>query len=83
MVVHGWSVPNAPLSYALSFWNVPATPGGGNLSVDSAPASTMLGTNGTVNYSWSDLRSGIRHLGAVSHSDTGGIIGLTLVEVTG
>ncbi len=83
MVVHGWSVPNQPLPYTLNFWDVPATPGGGSLSVDSAPASATIGTTGTIDYSWSGLTGGTEYLGAVSHSDAGGIIGLTLVEVSG
>jgi len=81
MVVHGWSVPSQPLAYSLSFWDVSAT-SGGSLSVDSAPTSAVIGTTGTVDYSWSGLTGGVEYLGAVSHSDTG-IIGLTVVEVTG
>ncbi len=83
LVVHGWSVPNEPLPYTLHFWDVPATPGGGSLSVDSAPASATIGTTGTVDFSWAGLTGGVDYLGAVSHSDAGGIIGLTLVEVAG
>ncbi len=83
MVVHGWSIPNEPLPYTLQFWDVPATPGGGSLSVDSAPASATTGATGTVDVSWSGLTGGVQYLGAVSHSDAGGIIGLTLVDVAG
>ena len=83
MVVHGWSVPNEPLPYTLHFWDVPAAPGGGSLSIDSAPASATVGDTGTVDFSWSGLTAGVGYLGAVSHSDAGGIIGLTLVEVDG
>ena len=82
MVVHGWSVPNQPLPYTLSFWDVSATPGG-SLSVDSAPAAAVIGTTGTVDVSWSGLAAGVRHLGAVSHSDAGGLISFTLVNVDG
>ena len=79
MVVHGWSVPNEPLPYDLQFWAVPLTPGG-SLSVDSAPASATAGTIGTIDYSWGGLASG-DHVGAVSHSDAGGLLALTLIEV--
>lgn len=82
MVVHGWSIPNDPLPYSLSFWDVPLA-SGGSLSVDSAPATAVIGTTGTVDYSWAGLAGGIDYLGAVSHSDGGGIIGLTLVDVSG
>ena len=83
MVVHGWSVPNQPLPYTVNFWSVPATPGGGSLSVDSAPAAATIGTTGTIDFSWSGLTGGEEYVGAVSHSDASGIIGLTIVEVTG
>jgi subtilisin family serine protease len=83
MVVHGWSVPNEPLPYTLHFWDVPAAPGGGSLSIDSAPNSATIGGTGTIGYSWTGLTGGVGYLGAVSHSDAGGIIGLTLVEVDG
>ena len=83
MVVHGWSVPNQPLPYTLNFWSVPAAPGGGSLSVDSAPAAATIGTTGTIDFSWSGLTGGEEYVGAVSHSDASGIIGLTIVEVTG
>ncbi len=81
MVVHGWSVPNAPLPYTLHFWSVPLAAGGGSLNIDSAPASATLGTTGTVNVSWSGLAGGTSYLGAVSHTGDAGLIGLTLVEV--
>lgn len=83
MVVHGWSVPNQPLPYTLQFWDVPAAPGGGSLSVDSSPASATIGAIGTVDYSWAGLTAGVEYVGAVSHSDAAGIIGLTLLEVSG
>ena len=81
MVVHGWSVPNAPLPYTLSFWEVPLAAGTGNLVVDSAPTSATQGSVGTVEVSWSGLASGTTYLGAVSHTGDAGLIGLTLVEV--
>ena len=71
-----------PLAYSLSFWDVAVTPGG-SLSVDSAPASAVIGTTGIVDISWTGLTSGIQYLGAVSHSDGGGIIGVTLINVAG
>lgn len=79
MVVHGWSVPNAPLSYTLNYWEVPLA-SGGSLSVDGAPASAVIGATETVDISWSGLASG-QHLGAVSHTGDAGLTGMTLVEV--
>lgn len=81
MVVHGWSVPNAPLPYTMSFFDIPLTPGGGTLHVDSAPASATVGTVGTIDISWSGLDAGNVYLGAVSHSDASGLMGLTYVQV--
>lgn len=79
MVVHGWSVPNEPLPYTLSYWAVPLA-SGGSLSVDSAPTSATVGASGTIGISWTGAVSGT-HLGAVSHTGDAGLLGLTLVEV--
>jgi hypothetical protein len=68
------------LPYALSSWFVPAATGG-NLTVDSAPASAVTATTGTVNFSWAGLSTGIRYVGAISHSDDTGLIALTVVNV--
>ena len=81
LVVHGWSVPNAPLDYAVDTWSVPLASGGGSLSVDSAPSSAVLGTTGAVDVSWTGLAPGVPHLGAVSHTGDSGLLGLTLVSV--
>ncbi len=80
LYVHGWQTVDASADYTLYTWIVSATPGG-SLSVDSAPASATLGTSGTVDISWTGATAGEWHLGAVSHSDANGLIGLTLVEV--
>ncbi len=82
LVVHGWQVPSQPLAYTVHNWVVPLTPGG-SLVVDSAPTSAVVGATGTVSISWSGLTAGSTYLGAVSHRDATGIIGLTLVDVTG
>ncbi len=80
MVVHGWSVPSAPLPYTLSYWEVPLA-SGGSLSVDAAPASATIGVLGTVDVSWSGLVAGTTYMGAVSHTGDVGLMGFTLVEV--
>ncbi len=81
MVVHGWSVPSAPLPYTLSYWEVPLA-SGGSLSVDSAPASATIGATETVDVSWSGLSAGTSYLGAVSHTGDVGLMGLTLINVS-
>jgi subtilisin family serine protease len=80
MVVHGWSVPNEPLPYTLHYLEVPL-PSGGSLSLDSAPASAVIGETGTVDVSWSGLAAGTEYLGAVSHTGDVGIMGFTFVKV--
>ena len=81
MVVHGWSVPNEPLPYTLSFWAVPLAAGGGSLSIVSAPTAAVLGETATIEVAWTGLTGGTEYLGAVSHTGSSGLMGLTLVEV--
>lgn len=78
--VHGWAAPGGDSDYDLYTWLVSATPGG-NLSIDSAPASASNGATSPVDVSWSGATAGEWHLGAVSHSNGSGLMGLTLVEV--
>lgn len=78
--VHGWLAPGGDSPYDLYTWSVSATPGG-NLSVDSAPASATLGATETIGVSWTGATAGQWHLGAVSHGDAGGIFDVTLVDV--
>ncbi len=80
MVVHGWSVPSDPLPYDLSEWVVSATPGG-PLTIDAAPTEAVAGTVGNITASWTGLTPGLTHLGAISHSDGSGLLGLTLIEI--
>ncbi len=82
--VHGWQTLQEPgagtTPVTLYVWDISATPGG-TLTVDSAPASAVQGDTGTVQASWTGATAGQWYLGAVSHSDADGPIGLTLVEV--
>lgn len=79
LVVHGWSVPSAPLAYAIDTWSVPLATGG-SLMIDNAPSSATLGAVETIDVSWSGLAPG-HYLGAVSHTGDIGLMGLTLVDV--
>jgi subtilisin family serine protease len=81
--VHGWLTPGGDSDYNMWTWEVPLA-SGGSLNVDSAPASATTGVSGTIDISWSGLTSGSItdwYLGAVSHSDSGGLLDLTLVNV--
>jgi subtilisin family serine protease len=80
LVVHGWSVPSAPLAYAIDRWIV-SNATDGSLMIDSAPAAAVTGASGTVEVGWSGLETSQQYLGAVSHSDASGVLALTLVEV--
>jgi subtilisin family serine protease len=82
LVVHGWSVPSAPLAYTLDSWIVSATPGG-SMSVTSAPTSATNGQTATIAVGFPAVPAGTTELGAVSHSDATGIIGLTIIEARG
>lgn len=79
MVVHGWSVPNEPLAFDMFSWVVPLA-SGGNLSVDAAPASAVLGEVGTIDLSWTGAAPGTSY-GLVSHTGPSGLMGFTIVKV--
>ena len=79
LYVHGWAVSNlAGLAFSVQSWMVPLATGG-SLSV-TAPAAAVSGQTASVTASWAGLTPG-SYLGAVSHSDASGILGLTLVAV--
>lgn len=79
VAVHAWESDGPDASYTLFSWDFGADEG--NMTIDSAPASATLGTMGTVDFSWSGLSAGDLYLGAISHSDADGYLGLTLVDV--
>jgi len=78
--VHGWDTNGPSANYEMYSWVISATPGG-NLSIDSAPASAVSGQVEPVDVSWTGATAGQWHLGAVSHTGDSGLMGLTLIEV--
>lgn len=78
--VHGWAAPGGDSPYDMYTWIISATPGG-NMTIDSAPTSAVMGTTETIELSWSGATAGQWHLGAVSHTGDPDILGLTLVNV--
>jgi hypothetical protein len=78
--VHGWQVGVTPVPYTMFSWVISATPGGGNLSITSAPTAATVGGTATVTAAWAGAPAAW-NLGAVSHTGPGGLLGLTLVEV--
>ena len=81
VVVHAFDAVNGVANYTLSQWLFPITDGVGSLTITSSPASAISGTAGTVTAAWTGLTVGTRYLGAVSHSDDVGLLGLTIVGV--
>ena len=79
--VQGWAAPGGDSDYDMYSWIISATPGGGNLSLDSAPTSATLGAVETILVGWTGATDGEWHLGAVSHTGPSGLMGLTLVNV--
>jgi subtilisin family serine protease len=82
LYVHGWQTLGADVGFELRSWDVPATPGTGALTVSEAPTSATLGQVADITATWAGLDAGEEYLGAVSHSDGAGLIGLTLVDIT-
>lgn len=78
--VHGWAAPGGDSPYTLYTWVISATPGG-NLTVVSAPESATIGEVATIEVAWTGATAGQWHLGAVSHTNQDGLMGLTLVNV--
>lgn len=81
LYVHGWQTITDSVQFSVRSWIVPATPGTGALAIDSAPAAAVLGETGSIVASWAGLDPDQSYLGAVSHADGTGPIGLTLVEI--
>jgi hypothetical protein len=79
--VHGWGTDGPDANYTLFSWAFSATPGSSNMTISGAPASATLGDTATLTVDWTGLTAGTKYLGAVSHSDAGGILGLTLIGV--
>ena len=78
--VHGWGTDGPDANYTLFSWAVPAAPGSSNMML-TAPAAATLGATETITVDWTGLDAGTKYLSAVSHSDAGGILDLTLVSV--
>ncbi|MCP3992470.1 MAG: S8 family peptidase [Actinomycetia bacterium] len=79
--IHGWATIGPDSDYDLSTWSVPDT--AGSLSITAAPTAAVIGNIDTIDVAWTGLSAGVEYLGAVAHSDGAGVIGFTLVEVSG
>ena len=81
---HGWSTPGGDSDYDMWSWAIPSSPGGGSLSIVSAPTSGQRHDRHGGSRLERDHRGRHRrlcYLGAVSHTEASGVMGLTLVNV--
>lgn len=79
--VHGWQTDGPDANYTLFDWSFGLDDDRGNMTV-TAPALVTLGAIETITVDWAGLDAGTKYLGAVSHSDAGGLLGLTLVNIS-
>ena len=82
--VHGYNTEGgAPAQFILFDWTDPNVgPDVGNMTV-SGPASATLGQTATLNVGWAGLSTGAgaKQLGAITHEDGAGVVGLTIVNI--
>jgi len=79
--VHGFETQGGAIANGFLFdWTVVDSEG--NMTV-TGPASAVLGETGAVNLEWTGLLTGPgeKQVGAVSHSDANGIVGVTVVNI--
>jgi hypothetical protein len=80
IAVHGWQTDGPDSNYTLFSWAFGLVDDRGNMTV-TAPAAATLGATETVTVDWAGLAADTKYLGAVSHSDGSGLLGLTVVRV--
>jgi len=76
--VHGWQTDGPDANYTLFNWVVDAD--AGNMTA-TGPASATFGATEAVDVAWTGLDTDEKYLGAVSHSDAGGVMDVTVVSV--
>ncbi len=81
LFVHGWNTDGGDVDFTLRAYDVPDLSGTPTLEVDGVPGSVAVGQQETLVASWSDLEADSSYLGALSHFNLGGLIGVTLVEI--
>ncbi|MCK5015094.1 MAG: S8 family serine peptidase, partial [Candidatus Omnitrophica bacterium] len=79
--VHGWGTDGPDANYTLFSWAVPAATGSSNMTISGAPTSATQGSTATLTVNWLGLDDSPRYLGAISHSDAGGLLDMTLIGV--
>ncbi|HJQ78206.1 MAG TPA: S8 family peptidase [Acidimicrobiia bacterium] len=82
LFVHGWQTTGIEVGYSINTWTVPGEMDTGSLQVTAEPEDATANTTGTITVGWSGLDAGAEYVGAVSHHDADGQLGVTLVEVS-
>jgi hypothetical protein len=81
VAVHGWQTDGPDANYTLFDWSFGLVDDRGNMTVN-APATAVLGATETITVDWMGLDPNTKYLGAVSHNDSGGVLGLTLINIS-
>ena len=81
VVVHGWGTDGPDADYTLFSWAIPEAAGSTNMTISGAPTSVLQGDSATLTVDWIGLDAGTKYLGAISHSNAGGLIDMTLIGV--
>ena len=81
VAVHGWQTDGTDANYTLFDWTFGLVDDRGNMVV-TAPGAATLGATETIIVDWTGLDPDTKYLGAVSHSDGSGLLGLTLVNIS-
>ncbi|MGB3737421.1 MAG: hypothetical protein WA964_20875, partial [Ilumatobacter sp.] len=81
LYVHGWQTGGDDVGFTVRAFDVPATPDTGALTIVDAPTEVTIGQQATIVAEWAGLEADTEYLGAVSHTNADGLIGLTLVEI--
>ena len=82
VVVHAFESDGPDTNYTLSSWAFGLDDDRQNASLTNPPTAAEAGLRPDIAVSWSGLDPAARFLGAVSHSDADGILGLTLLNVS-
>jgi len=79
VVVQGWATDGPDANFTLFHWLL-GSADAGNMTV-SAPASAIVGTNGTIDLTFSGLTPGVKYLGSVAYGGVTGMPSPTIVRV--
>jgi subtilisin family serine protease len=82
LYVHGWQTGGADVAFTVRSFDVPTAFNAGALAVSGAPTTVTTGEQTTLIASWDGLDPDTNYLGGLSHFNSTGLIGWTLLEIT-